>query len=114
MKRRRSPFGSPVIVGKVKAPDPIKPTPEPKKVTAAEIDLQGEERPGMPSMRLGWWLEYVSRGWRPDGRLRTLGYLDAAKWFGVYVWEFRNVLVPAMREPRPPVVVPRSQLVLPT
>ena len=45
------------------------------------------------------WMEKIASGWRPNKRIRQMGYHEAANFFGVYIWEFANVLLPAMKGP---------------
>lgn len=52
------------------------------------------EAPPEPSERLIEWLERFAKGWRRNRRLQSLGAEAAAKWFGVYQWEWTNVLWP--------------------
>jgi hypothetical protein len=54
--------------------------------------------PPEPSPRLQWWLTRVNAGWRPNRRIRMMGYDESAGWFGVYLWEWTNVLCPRLAE----------------
>lgn len=53
--------------------------------------------PPSPSPRCAWWLSRVEAGWRPNGRIDGFGYDEAADYFGVWIWEWLNVLSPAIR-----------------
>lgn len=52
--------------------------------------------PPQPSPRLVLWLARIAAGWRPNANISTLNYHDSADWYGVYIWEWLNVLLPAM------------------
>lgn len=40
----------------------------------------------------------INAGWRPNRRLRSMGYHESAEYFGVYIWEYLNVLYPLLVE----------------
>jgi len=48
------------------------------------------------SPRLEYWLNRVEYGWRRNRRIRAMGASESARFFGVYMWEWLNVLWPAM------------------
>lgn len=50
--------------------------------------------PPEPSARSLWWALRIKNGWKPNKRVRAMGYADAAKFFGVYVWEYQHELQP--------------------
>lgn len=54
--------------------------------------------PPAPSPRLSGWLERLRHGWRPNRRIRSMGYEEAAEFFGVYIWKYFNVLSPLLRK----------------
>lgn len=54
------------------------------------------EPPPSRSPRCEYWLRQIGRGWRPNRRIATEGYDNAAEWYGVYIWEFLNAIVPAL------------------
>ena len=55
--------------------------------------------PPETSARCLWWVERIQReGWLPNQRIRSMGYYERAKFFGVYLWEYLNVLVPLIAE----------------
>ena len=58
--------------------------------------------PPSRSDRCAWWERQIARGWRPSRRVAREGYDASAQWFGVWLWEYLNVLVPAMSEPVTP------------
>ena len=57
------------------------------------------EAPPITSERCAWWLKrIVEERWRGNKRIRGLGYHDAAEYFGVYIWEWNEVLFPALEQ----------------
>jgi hypothetical protein len=50
--------------------------------------------PPDPSPRCTWWLGEFAKGWQPNRRVRGEGYTGAADFYGVYVWEYLNVIAP--------------------
>lgn len=67
--------------------------------------IRDEERywsdpPPEPSERCLYWVRQIDRGWLPNRRIGGIGYHGAAVWFGVYLWEYLNVLAPLIGERR--------------
>ena len=52
--------------------------------------------PPEPSPRLTYWLGLLAHGWKPNRRVRAMGYDQAAEFFGVYIWEYVNVIFPLL------------------
>ena len=52
--------------------------------------------PPEPSLALTHWLQQLDAGWRPNKRIRTMGYHEKAEFFGVFLWEHLNVLSPRL------------------
>jgi hypothetical protein len=67
-----------------------------KTKAVADVTLYWKEPPPEPSPRLLEWLDRLKSGWCPNKRVRTLGYHEAAKFFGVYIWEYLRVLQPVL------------------
>ncbi|MBV8093618.1 MAG: hypothetical protein JO110_10350 [Acetobacteraceae bacterium] len=65
---------------------------------AIDITEYWTEPPPTPSPRLQQWLARIRSGWRPNKRIRTLGYHEAAEFYGIYIWEYLNVIRPALQE----------------
>lgn len=63
-----------------------------------DVTLHWGEQPPEPSVRLTEWVEKIKAGWRPNRRIHGLGYHESAEWYGVYIWEYLNVLMPLIRE----------------
>jgi hypothetical protein len=80
--------------------------PKPPKVE--DRYLYWSEPPHMRSDRCEYWLRQFERGWRPNGRILGMGYDSDAQWFGVYLWEYLNVLSPRLDELRRQTVVPEG------
>lgn len=53
--------------------------------------------PLIPSERCVYWIEQFEAGWRPNRRIRAMGYDSAAQWYGVWIWEYINVITGAQR-----------------
>lgn len=54
------------------------------------------------SERCAYWLRQIERGWTPNKYLSREGYDSSSEWFGVYIWEYVNVLSPAIERVRNP------------
>lgn len=48
------------------------------------------------SERAQWWLRQIKRGWKPNRNTLNCCYDCNAEWLGVYIWEWTNVLYPAL------------------
>lgn len=51
------------------------------------------------SERCRWWEHQIARGWRPNKYLRREGYDTSSQRYGVYIWEYINVLAPTLHDP---------------
>lgn len=78
----------------------------PKPPPVDRYDFWGDP-PDEPSPRCVFWLRQIERGWRPNCHLRRMGYDEAAEWYGVYLWEYLNVIAPRLSGLRRS-VVPRG------
>jgi hypothetical protein len=63
-----------------------------------DMEAYWTEPPPAPSARLRYWLARIAGGWRPNRRIRTAGYGGATHFFGVYLWEYLQVLSPLLYE----------------
>ena len=54
--------------------------------------------PAKLSPRCVYWRRQIERGWLPNSRILGEGYDGCAQWFGVYIWEWLNVLWPLISE----------------
>lgn len=50
------------------------------------------------SDRCLWWVRQISRGWQPNKHIRRECRDCSAQWYGVYLWEFINVIYPALKD----------------
>jgi hypothetical protein len=48
------------------------------------------------SDRCAEWVERIEAGWRRNRRIGMMGYDESAQFFGVYMWEWLNVLYPLL------------------
>lgn len=74
-------------------------SPKPPKVT--DRYRYWSDPPPEQSERCRYWLRQIERGWRPNKHIAREGYDTSAEWYGVYIWEYLNVIHPALRERRP-------------
>ena len=70
------------------------PTPMPPRV--ADIEQHWGEPPPVRSPRCAAWVTRIRAGWRPNRRISGMGYYDSAEYYGVYIWEYLNVLSPLL------------------
>jgi hypothetical protein len=54
------------------------------------------EAPPERSERCAYWLRQIEHGWRPNKYLAGEGYDAAAHWYGIYIWEYLNLIYPAL------------------
>lgn len=62
-----------------------------------DVEAHWVSPPPELSARCEWWLRRISSGWRPNSRIRTMGYYERAEFYGVYIWESINVIGEALR-----------------
>lgn len=67
-----------------------------KTVRVPNIEAYWIAPPPERSPRCAEWLDRIAQGWRPNRRIRSFGYYDAALFFGVYIWEYLHVLSPVV------------------
>ena len=72
--------------------------PKPAKVSDAEDYWLFA--PSQLSARCAYWVRQIERGWLPNRRIVREGYQYGADWYGVYIWEYLNVLDPLIRQKR--------------
>lgn len=66
-----------------------------------DVTAYWNEPPPAPSAGLVKWLARIEAGWRPNRRIRAMGYHERAEFFGVYIWEYLNVLYPMLKNQEP-------------
>jgi len=59
------------------------------------------EPPPEPTPALAKWMAKIKAGWRPNIRIRRMGYHSRAEFFGVYIWEYYHVIYPALKGVEP-------------
>jgi hypothetical protein len=69
--------------------------PAPPRVK--DIEKYWSQKPPEQSARCAWWVKRIQGGWRPSGRVSSEGYYSSAKYYGVYIWEYLNVISPLLR-----------------
>jgi hypothetical protein len=62
-----------------------------------DVTQYWEAPPPQRSTNCNKWLARFADGWKANRRIRQMGYHEAADFFGVYIWEFTNLLLPAMK-----------------
>lgn len=62
------------------------------------IEAFWSEPPPERSPRCTWWVQRVTDGWRGNRRISGMSYYTSAAYFGVYIWEWINVLSPMLRD----------------
>lgn len=72
-------------------------TPKPKPVE--DHYAYWTDPPPEMSERCAYWLRQIDRGWLPNRFWRREGYdTSAGDLYGVYIWEWLNVLQPTISE----------------
>lgn len=56
--------------------------------------------PSEISPRCAWWLKRIEAGWVGNRRTGDNGYYDAAEYFGVYISEYIQLIMPALAAKR--------------
>jgi len=69
-------------------------TSKPPKVE--NVEDYWVDKPPEISLRCLWWLARIEKGFTPNRRLRSFGREEAAEFYGVYIWEYLNLIHPAM------------------
>jgi hypothetical protein len=67
-----------------------------------DVELYWSEPSICKSARCLMWERRIRDGWRPGKRIRVMGYYSKAQFFGVYIWEYLNVISPLLDACSPP------------
>ena len=67
---------------------------EKKPAPVADVQEYWTKPPPSPSPRCTWWVSRIKAGWRPNRRISSMGYHSSAEFYGVYIWEYINVIYP--------------------
>lgn len=62
-----------------------------------DVEDYWDDRPPALSNRCVWWMARIINGWRSDGVNSTYSESGKASVYGVYVWEYINVIRPLLR-----------------
>jgi hypothetical protein len=68
----------------------------PKRVE--NVEEYWTKPPPERSPRCWYWLKQIENGWRPNKRVRSMGYHERADFYGVWIWESINVIDPKLEE----------------
>ena len=67
--------------------------PPPKPFRVPNIEDYWQVPPPRLSPRCSWWLVMMTEfNWRPNRRVRRMGYYERAGFYGVYIWEACKIL----------------------
>lgn len=66
-------------------------------MTDKETEKYWTSPPPEPSPGCVKWLAKIAAGWRPNSRIKGMGYAEAAEFYGVYIWELYNRIRPALK-----------------
>lgn len=72
--------------------------PKPPKVD--DVETYWPKPPPEPSEACMYWVRQIRRGWLPNRRISGEGYYTSAEWYGVWIWEYINVLFPLIESER--------------
>ena len=70
----------------------------PPRIKGVDVMLCWSEPPPELSERCRWWVRRIKAGWTGNRRTASMGYHVAAEYYGVYIWEYLNVISPLLRE----------------
>lgn len=74
--------------------------PKPAPINDDAYRYFGQIAPPELSERCKYWVRQIERGWLPNKHISRNGYSGATEWYGVYVWEYVNVLYPLIESKR--------------
>jgi hypothetical protein len=57
-------------------------------------------QPPHGSERCAYWVRQIEAGWLPNRSISMNGYDSSAAWYGVWIWEYLNVLAPLIDQKR--------------
>lgn len=69
----------------------------PKPPPVEDRYLYWSDPPHAVSLRCLYWARQIDRGWLPNRRIGSYGYDTSAGWYGVYIWEYLNILFPLIQ-----------------
>jgi hypothetical protein len=71
----------------------MKNSPPPK---VQNVEEHWGHLPASPSLRCIWWVGQIKSGWKPNQRIRSMGYHEGSSWFGVWIEEYTKVIAPLL------------------
>ena len=69
---------------------------EPKPAKVGDHYAYWTQPPPELSSRCRYWVRQIARGWRPNRSWSAWSDDSAAQLYGVYIWELRHVIRPAL------------------
>ena len=63
-----------------------------------DIQQYWMESPPEISDRCKEWIELINNGWRPNRRVGKMGYYSASTFYGIYIWEYCNIIYQMLYE----------------
>lgn len=75
-------------------------SPSDKPPAVEDVEAYWSNPPMVPSDRCIWWVKQIENGWYPNRRINQLGYYLSAEFYGVYIYEYINVLSPLIEKVR--------------
>lgn len=73
---------------------------QPKPSLVTDRYLYWSDPPPSLSDACLYWTRQIDRGWLPNRRIGSYGYDTSAGWYGVYIWEYLNVIYPLIDSKR--------------
>lgn len=68
---------------------------KPKPPRVDDIYRYWGDPPPELSERCQYWVRQIAKGWFPNRRIRAECRDCSAEWYGIYIWEYINVIYPA-------------------
>ncbi|MCQ4148697.1 hypothetical protein [Rhodococcus qingshengii] len=72
----------------------------PRPLPVVEVEDWWIDAPPQLSTRCEYWVRQIVRGWLPNRRIAGEGYYSSAIWYGVWIWEYLNVIYPLVATER--------------
>lgn len=72
----------------------------PKPPPVEDIYKYWADPPPELSDRCKWWIRQMVNGWRPNRHMRGECSDCSAEWYGIYLWEFINVICVVLKNGR--------------
>lgn len=69
----------------------------PPRIKYPEFERYWVYSPPERSARCAFWVERIQAGWRGNRRIHSLDYYSSAEYYGIYIWEYWNVIWPLLK-----------------